>query len=1467
MSSVAPNIIFPDDQGEGTSNNEMSIPMPVVILTPKGMEQPPPLLFFEISKNGVTSKVYLPPMNVPVTQSSGPGNPISRTATHRDVANIPVNVPVTEMNTHVTPMNVPMVPMNAPVTPLNVPVTGLNGYRTPMNATRMNAPVPRCRNLPAIQMNSHVTQLNGQMSSTSPGLNRPGMRIRPVTSRNVPEIQMNGPLIPLNDLAARIMNGLAASTNMPRSRVNDSITPTNGSVAEMNASVPHITTYMNSQATHMNTPSTHAHRDVHRNAHMIQMNGSVPCASASSIQLNGNMNVPVNHTIGPVTQMNALVNHTNGPVTQMNALVNHTNGPVTQVNAPVNRTNGPQSPVTQMYAVVNRNNGPVIPMNAPVNHTNGPATQTNTPVNRTNGCMTQMNALVNCTNGPVAQMNAPANYRNQPVTLRNLPPRQTNENMTHMNAPVNHTNGPVSYTLAPSTQINVAAAQLNAPATQMNVRGTQVNEPVLHVNAPAIHTNDAESHQMNALAPRRARASKSAPAEIILISDDEDEPVIGQHDNEGDEAVEQEQGHEEPINDTMVMQQLCGDEAETVSNEQVNDNTVEDQYGNDAENNITVSDEAQIVITQKENHHETGDIIREIENIIEQLCDNAIDKAQDNATNSSVENMDAIPTASTVITEDLVTENTVVAQHETDTETNFVVTDEAETVITEHQVTDNTVADQHGNDAENNITVADEAQIVITQKENHHETGDIIREIENIIEQLCDNAIDKAQDNATNSSVENMDAIPTASTVITEDLVTENTVVPQHEIDTETNFVVTDEAEPAITEHQVTENTVADQHGNDAENNIMATDEAQIVSTQKQNHQETADIIREIENIIEQHGDNANDKAQDNATNSLVVDMDAIPTVITEHQETDSTVVYQHEIDTETNFVVTDEAEAVITEHQVTENSVVDQHEVATETNFVVADEVETVITHYQINKTVADQHSTETSIALSEETDMIITKEQSHHETEALIRETENKLEQQGDNVRDDYTEMAVENMDVITKYGHQSLVDTSTFLDPKETNNPENYEKETQKAYLHRQKYKSKTARKENFKNHSKEAKPAERNAAVICRVCKKYFRNSYNLKLHCRLTKHTRHHTVKECYKKKVCKRSLTNTTPTKCMSVPVMAVENNDVIKNHNHQSLMDTSIILDPEVTNNPENYEKATRKSFLHQRKYKSKTARKENFKNHNKEDKLSERTAAVICRVCKKYFRNVYNLKLHARLTKHTRHHAAKDYYKQKVCKRSDTNTTPTQCISVFCDSKLYTCRICWKSFALKGNLTQHKRIHADEKPYTCKICGKSFCRNTELKEHSWTHTGKKPYECKICGKGFTRSTSLNTHRLIHTGAKPYKCSNCGKRFARKWDLTTHNWIHTGEKPYQCNTCGKRFAGKGDLTKHNRIHTGEKPYQCKTCGKWFARNGDLTRHNHIHTGEKPYQCSTCGKCFTQNYSLKTHSRTHTSAK
>ncbi|XP_055630811.1 protein krueppel [Toxorhynchites rutilus septentrionalis] len=151
--------------------------------------------------------------------------------------------------------------------------------------------------------------------------------------------------------------------------------------------------------------------------------------------------------------------------------------------------------------------------------------------------------------------------------------------------------------------------------------------------------------------------------------------------------------------------------------------------------------------------------------------------------------------------------------------------------------------------------------------------------------------------------------------------------------------------------------------------------------------------------------------------------------------------------------------------------------------------------------------------------------------------------------------------------------------------------------------------------------------------------------------------------------------------------------------------------------------------------------------------------------------------------------------------------------------------------SVEIPSTITTSTRDPSRDKVFTCKICNRSFGYKHVLQNHERTHTGEKPFECRECHKRFTRDHHLKTHMRLHTGEKPYSCTHCDRQFVQVANLRRHLRVHTGEKPYECEMCELKFSDSNQLKAHMLSHNGQKPFHCDRCNSSYRRRHHLLHH------------------------------------
>ena len=76
-----------------------------------------------------------------------------------------------------------------------------------------------------------------------------------------------------------------------------------------------------------------------------------------------------------------------------------------------------------------------------------------------------------------------------------------------------------------------------------------------------------------------------------------------------------------------------------------------------------------------------------------------------------------------------------------------------------------------------------------------------------------------------------------------------------------------------------------------------------------------------------------------------------------------------------------------------------------------------------------------------------------------------------------------------------------------------------------------------------------------------------------------------------------------------------------------------------------------------------------------------------------------------------------------------------------------------CTKEFNKSWNLVYHARVHTNEKPFKCTHCLESFAQKGNLKRHMKIHSetplnSRKTLQCNICLKKYTTKFNLKVHK-----------------------------------------------------------------------------------------------------------------------
>ncbi|XP_032513063.2 zinc finger protein 449-like isoform X2 [Danaus plexippus] len=138
--------------------------------------------------------------------------------------------------------------------------------------------------------------------------------------------------------------------------------------------------------------------------------------------------------------------------------------------------------------------------------------------------------------------------------------------------------------------------------------------------------------------------------------------------------------------------------------------------------------------------------------------------------------------------------------------------------------------------------------------------------------------------------------------------------------------------------------------------------------------------------------------------------------------------------------------------------------------------------------------------------------------------------------------------------------------------------------------------------------------------------------------------------------------------------------------------------------------------------------------------------------------------------------------------------------------------CTECGKSYATRGALRRHARVHTGERPHVCHVCSRAFGQKEVLRRHELVHTEDRPFKCQNCPKSFTQRGALLSHGracLPPPAARPlalHRCTVCPKVFLHASGLSRHALVHAG-RVFSCSPCGRRYSDRSSLLRHLRSH------------------------------------------------------------
>ncbi|CAH2108942.1 unnamed protein product [Euphydryas editha] len=113
----------------------------------------------------------------------------------------------------------------------------------------------------------------------------------------------------------------------------------------------------------------------------------------------------------------------------------------------------------------------------------------------------------------------------------------------------------------------------------------------------------------------------------------------------------------------------------------------------------------------------------------------------------------------------------------------------------------------------------------------------------------------------------------------------------------------------------------------------------------------------------------------------------------------------------------------------------------------------------------------------------------------------------------------------------------------------------------------------------------------------------------------------------------------------------------------------------------------------------------------------------------------------------------------------------------------KLRGCYYCNEKVAAHVRAQHLEKVHGVPAP-SCGACGKKFAYPFQVLRHQKTyHMGEKKFVCDICDKSFASRGNLSQHQVKHTTGRPFKCDYCDEAFKWKKHLRRHMMTHMNLK------------------------------------------------------------------------------------
>ena len=101
-------------------------------------------------------------------------------------------------------------------------------------------------------------------------------------------------------------------------------------------------------------------------------------------------------------------------------------------------------------------------------------------------------------------------------------------------------------------------------------------------------------------------------------------------------------------------------------------------------------------------------------------------------------------------------------------------------------------------------------------------------------------------------------------------------------------------------------------------------------------------------------------------------------------------------------------------------------------------------------------------------------------------------------------------------------------------------------------------------------------------------------------------------------------------------------------------------------------------------------------------------------------------------------------------------------------------------------------------------KMCSGYYLKNKMSRKLRIKDNRDITYSCDLCDKIFATKGNVRTHiKVVHMDPIKFSCTHCDKKFEVQQNLLTHIQSSHEDLTYKCNQCDKRFSLSNNLRRH----------------------------------------------------------------